>query len=76
VGHYIESTTREAVARNERREEKKGRVPKVAIFTCAKRLVAPSLEEGFDALYTWRVTDLGTFIEVTESVNHHAAGSG
>ena len=67
VGHYIEATTREAIARNERREEKKGRVPKVAIFTCAKRLVPPSLAEGFDALHTWRVSDTGAFVEVTES---------
>jgi predicted kinase len=70
VGHYIEATTREAVARNERREEKQGRVPKVAIFTCAKRLVPPSVEEGFDALHTWRVSDEGGFVETTQSLNH------
>jgi predicted kinase len=69
-GHYIDATTREAVARNERREEKQGRVPKVAIFTCAKRLVPPSLEEGFDALHTWRVSDEGGFVETTQSLNH------
>jgi predicted kinase len=67
VGHYIEATTREAVARNERREDKKGRVPKVAIFTCAKRLVPPSVEEGFDALHTWHVTDDDGFMELTKS---------
>jgi predicted kinase len=67
VGHYIEATTREAVARNERREEKKGRVPKVAIFTCAKRLVPPSLAEGFDALHTWHVTEDGSFVEIDRS---------
>jgi predicted kinase len=65
VAHYVEATTREAITRNERREEKNGRVPKVAIFTCAKRLVPPSLAEGFDALHTWRVTD-GGFVEITE----------
>jgi predicted kinase len=70
VGHYIDATTREAVARNARREEKKGRVPKVAIFTCAKRLVPPSVEEGFDALHTWRVTDDGAFVEIATSANH------
>jgi predicted kinase len=69
VGHYIEATTREAVARNERREEKKGRVPKVAIFTCAKRLVPPSSEEGFDALHTWRVTEDGRFAETAQSAD-------
>ena len=51
VGYYLEVSTREAVARNERREGR-ARVPKVAIFTCAKRLVPPSVAEGFDELYT------------------------
>jgi predicted kinase len=50
VGYYLDVSTRVAVARNERREGR-ARVPKVAIFTCAKRLVAPSLAEGFDELH-------------------------
>lgn len=64
VAHYIEATTREAVARNERREGK-AKVPKVAIFTCAKRLVPPSLDEGFDAVHVWRAAEDGTFVEAT-----------
>src|SRR6185503_17278068 len=48
---YVEATTREAIARNERRSGR-AKVPKVAIFTSAKRLVPPRLEEGFDALET------------------------
>ena len=63
VAHYIEASTREAVARNEGREGK-SKVPKVAIFTCAKRLVPPSLDEGFDEVHVWRVTDTGAFDEV------------
>jgi predicted kinase len=51
VGYYIEATTREAVARNELRTGR-AKVPKVAIFTCVKRLVQPSLDEGFDELHT------------------------
>jgi predicted kinase len=51
VCYYLDVTTREAVARNERREGR-AKVPKVAIFTCAKRLVPPTLEEGFDELHT------------------------
>jgi predicted kinase len=50
IGYYLEVSTREAVARNEKREGR-ARVPKVAIFTAAKRLVPPSLEEGFDELH-------------------------
>ena len=56
VGYYIAATTREAVARNEGRIGR-ARVPKVAIFTCAKRLAAPVLAEGFDAVHTLRVVD-------------------
>jgi predicted kinase len=51
VGYYLEVSTREAIARNERREGR-AKVPKVAIFTSAKRLVPPSLAEGFDELHT------------------------
>ena len=57
---YVEATTREAVARNATRSGR-AKVPKVAIFTCAKRLVAPSLAEGIDALHTVRVQPDGTF---------------
>jgi predicted kinase len=49
VGCFLEVTTREAVARNRKREGK-ARVPDVAIFTVAKKLEPPSLDEGFDAL--------------------------
>lgn len=49
VGIYIEATTREAVARNAERSDG-ARVPKVAIFTSAKRLVPPDMSEGFDEL--------------------------
>ena len=49
VGCYLVISTRDAVARNEKREGR-AKVPKVAIFTSAKRLVAPTKEEGFDEL--------------------------
>jgi predicted kinase len=60
VGVYVEASTREAVARNEGRSGR-AKVPKVAIFTCAKRLVPPVLEEGFDELRTVRVQADGSF---------------
>src|SRR5215831_14012937 len=44
IGIYLDATTREAVARNEQRAGR-ARVPKVAIFTCAKRLVPPLASE-------------------------------
>jgi hypothetical protein len=52
---------RECLARNARREDK-ARVPDVAVFATAKRLVPPSREEGFDELY--RVRADGRVFEV------------
>jgi predicted kinase len=62
VGYYVEATTREAVSRNETRTGR-AKVPKVAIFTCAKRLVPPALHEGFDELHTVRALPDGGFEE-------------
>jgi hypothetical protein len=52
------------VARNERRTGR-AKVPKVAIFTAAKRLAPPRLEEGFDELHTVRVADGGGFADLS-----------
>lgn len=62
VGYFLQVTTREAVARNDQRDRRE-QVPKVAIFTRAKQLVAPTLEEGFDELHVLRLTSEGTFVE-------------
>jgi predicted kinase len=56
VGYYFEVTPRQAVARNAGRTGR-AKVPNVAIFTCAKKLVAPAEAEGFDELH--RVTTEG-----------------
>jgi predicted kinase len=60
IGVFVDATTREAIARNEQRLGQ-AKVPKVAIFTCAKRLVPPQIDEGFDALRTVRVLPDGSF---------------
>jgi predicted kinase len=60
VGYYFTATTREAVGRNRGREGKQ-RVPDVAIFTKAKRMVVPTQEEGFDELYAVSIREDGTF---------------
>jgi predicted kinase len=60
IGYYFTATTREAVGRNRGREGKQ-RVPDVAIFTKAKRMVVPTREEGFDELYRVRIRDDGAF---------------
>ena len=63
VGYYLQSTTREAVARNEQRVGRE-KVPKVAIFARARQLAPPALDEGFDELHVLRAADGGDFVEV------------
>jgi predicted kinase len=54
VGYCFESGVRECLARNARREGK-ARVPDVAIYATANRLVLPSRAEGFDELLCVRL---------------------
>ena len=61
VGYYFDSDVRDCLARNARREGR-ARVPDVAVFATAKRLVPPSHDEGFDGLY--RVRPEGDDFEV------------
>jgi predicted kinase len=58
VAYHFDSETSGCLARNARREGK-ARVPDVAIFATAARLVPPSREEGFDEIYRVRLEDLG-----------------
>jgi poly(3-hydroxybutyrate) depolymerase len=60
VGYYVEATTREALARNRRREGK-ARIPDVGIFATAKRLEPPLRAEGFHRLYRARMSEDGSF---------------
>ena len=60
IGYYFEAEVRRCVGRNRRRVGKE-RVPDVAIFATAKRLLAPSYSEGFDELFRVRITDDSTF---------------
>jgi predicted kinase len=61
IGYYLAATTREAIGRNRGREGK-ARVPDVAIFTAAKRLVVPTQHEGFDELYRVTAAADGAFV--------------
>ena len=67
VGYFVDVTTREAVARNAERTGR-GKVGNVAIFTIAKRLERPTVDEGFDQLFVVRPTRDGLF-QVTEISN-------
>ena len=56
VGYFFDASVRECIRRNEMREGK-ARVPEVAIYATATKLVAPSIEEGFDGLLRVRLND-------------------
>ena len=61
VGYYFDASARECIRRNKVREGT-ARVPDVAIYSTAKKLVAPSIEEGFDKLLCVRLN--GSTFEV------------
>ena len=61
VGYHFEATVRGCVGRNRRRVGK-ARVPDVAIYATAKKLVPPSYSEGFDELFAVRL--IGPSFEV------------
>ena len=56
VGYYFDASLHECLRRNEAREGK-ARVPDVAIYATAKKLVPPSTEEGFDELLRVQMND-------------------
>jgi len=60
VGYYFAATTRESIGRNRGREGQ-ARVPEVAIFTAAKRMVVPTRDEGFDELMRVMILPDGQF---------------
>lgn len=64
VGYYFQATVGESLARNRQREGR-ARVPDVAVYVTARKLVPPAREEGFDRLYRVRVAGGDTF-EVAE----------
>src|SRR6185312_15452388 len=60
IGYYFEARVRESLERNRTRSGK-ARVPDVAIYVTAKKLVPPSYAEGFDTLYDVRIAENSSF---------------
>ena len=60
IGYYFESSVQESLERNKQRIGK-ARVPPVAIYTTAKKLVPPSFSEGFEQIYSVRIEKDGAF---------------
>ena len=60
VGYLFNSTVREAIQRNNQRKLK-AKIPVAAIAGTFKKLEPPSLEEGFDEIFTVEVVPEGRF---------------
>ncbi len=56
IGYYFESDVRRCIERNRLRKGGE-KVPDVAIYATASKLVPPSYPEGFDELFHVRATD-------------------
>jgi predicted kinase len=60
IGYFFVPNVKESLKRNRQREGK-ARVPDVAIYVTARKLVAPTRAEGFDRLFSVRAGHDGTF---------------
>jgi predicted kinase len=58
VAYFFEPRIADSIKRN---AERTPQVPKVAIFTTAKRLQPPGFEEGFDEIHDVRLAPAGGF---------------
>ncbi len=61
LGYFFEPNVRASLERNRQRQGK-ARVPDVAIYVTAKKLVMPTYIEGFDQLYSVCAGNNGSFI--------------
>jgi predicted kinase len=61
IGYYFDANVRQCIERNKQRPGK-ARVPDVAIYVTAKKMVHPTYIEGFALLYNVSIGENGTFI--------------
>lgn len=61
VGYYFDATIQEALARNAGRAPDE-QVPVGGIYATYHKLEVPSLDEGYDALFTVRIVEPGEFV--------------
>lgn len=64
VAYHFETSLQDAMRRNNQRSGKE-KIPPVALAGTLKKLQAPTLEEGFDEVYTVTISGDGTYQVVT-----------
>ena len=60
IGYYFEADLKQSLERNRQRAGK-AKVPDVALYVTFKKLESPSYAEGFDKLYSVRITGSADF---------------
>jgi predicted kinase len=68
VAYFFETSLADAITRNKQRAGKQ-RIPIPAIASTIRKMQAPSVEEGFGAVYQVTISPEGTFL-VREYTNH------
>lgn len=58
-GYYFATTTQQALMRNQQREGA-ARIPPVAMYSTAARMVPPTYAEGFDKIYYVQIAEHST----------------
>ena len=66
VAYLFKSSVRDAIQRNNQRKLK-AKIPPAAIAGTFKKLEPPSLEEGFDEIFTVEIATEGTFLVTAAS---------
>jgi predicted kinase len=66
IAYFFQTTLRDAMQRNNLRTAKK-KVPAPAVAATFKKIVPPTLEEGFDELHIIELTGDRGFVEVSSS---------
>jgi predicted kinase len=69
IAYFFDVSTRAAVARNAQRTGR-DQVPKVAIFTVARRLEPPALDEGFDEIVRLTIGPDRSLVVAKDGVEH------
>ncbi|MGH2482783.1 MAG: AAA family ATPase [Ktedonobacteraceae bacterium] len=73
TGYYFTASVKQALARNSQREGR-ARVPPVAIYSAAAKLVPPAYSEGFDRVYYVYIAENSTLTAPAWEIEEIARG--
>lgn len=74
VAYFFQSSVREAIQRNSQRRLQ-AKIPPVAIAATSRKLEPPTLDEGFDEIFTVEIAPDGQFLVASAAPPTAASGS-